>query len=112
MTQATTKEAFFAAAPKLKTAEVKLDGQTVTIREMNVGERLKFESAAAGKPSGEVALQAVVASVIDDDGNLAFSPEDVDRLKTLPPDAVLPIMRAVLELNALTERDVKDLAKN
>ena len=110
--KATTKEAFFAAAPKPKTAEVRLDGQTVTIRAMNVGERLKFEAAASGKPSGEVALLAVVASVIDAEGNLMFSPDDVDRLKALPPESVLPIMRAVLKLNALTERDVKELAKN
>lgn len=108
----TAKEAFFAAAPKLKTAEVKLDGQTLTIREMNVGERLAFEAAASGKPSGEVALQAVVASVIDAEGNLTFSAEDIPRLKTLPPDTLLPIMRAVLKLNALTDQDVKELAKN
>lgn len=106
------KEAFFAAAPKLKTAEVELKGQAVTIREMSVGDRLIFEAAAAGKPSGEVALQAVVASVIDAEGNLTFSADDIPRLKTLPPESILPIMTAVLKLNALTDQDVKELAKN
>lgn len=108
----TPKEAFFAAAAKPKTAKVKLGGQTVTIREMTVGQRLEFEAAAAGKPSGEVALLAVIASVIDQDGELLFEADDLPRLKELPPDDVLPIMRAVLKLNALTDQDVKDLAKN
>lgn len=112
MNTTATKESFFAAAPKPKVSTVELEGQTVAIRAMNVGERLAFEAAAAGKPSGEVALQAVVASVVDAEGNLMFAADDVPRLKQLPPDHVLPIMKAVLKLNALTERDVKDLAKN
>lgn len=106
------KERFFAAVPKPKVSTVELEGQTVTIREMTVGERLAFETAAAGKPSGEVALAAVVASVVDDDGNLVFTADDLPRLKQLPPDSVLPIMRAVLKLNALTDNDVRTLAKN
>lgn len=107
-----SKDRFFSLAPKLKTKEVKLAGQTVTIREMTVGERLDFEAAAQGKPSGEVALLAVVASVVDADGNLVFTADDLPRLKDMPIDSVLPIWRAVLKLNALTDDDVKELAKN
>lgn len=106
------KEAFFAAAPPLKTAEVQAAGQVVKIREMSVGERLDFEAAAQGKPSGEVALLAVVASVVDDDGNLIFGPDDLSRLRTVPIDLIQPLMKAVLKLNALTDEDVGELAKN
>jgi len=112
MAKQSPKDAFFAAAPKPKTATVNLAGQSVTIREMNVGERLEFEAAAAGKPSGEVALLAVIASVVDDDGDLTFDASDIDRLKQLPPDYLLPVMEAVLKINALTDDDVGDLAKN
>ena len=106
------KDAFFAAVPKPKTAAVGLGNHIVKIREMNVGERLDFEANAQGKPSGEVALLAVVASVVDDDGNLIFDASDIDRLKQLPPDYLLPVMTSVLKINALTDEDVGELAKN
>lgn len=89
-----------------------LGNQIIKIREMNVGERLDFEANAQGKPSGEVALLAVIASVVDDDGDLTFDASDIDRLKQLPPDYLLPVMEAVLKINALTDDDVGDLAKN
>jgi len=106
------KDAFFAAVPKPKTAAVGLGNHIVKIREMNVGERLDFEANAQGKPSGEVALLAVLASVIDEDGELIFTSDDIPRLKTLPPDYILPVLEAVLKINALTDDDVGDLAKN
>jgi len=106
------KAAFFAAVPAPRTEIVETGGFAVTIREMNVGERLEFEQAAAGKPSGEVALLAIAASVIDAGGNLMFGPDDLPKLKTIPPDHAVPVMRAVLKLNALTDQDVSTLAKN
>jgi len=106
------KEAFFAAVPKLKVSTVELEGQAVTVKEMNVGQRIAFEEAAKGKTSNEVALLIVAASVVDDDGNPMFSPEDVDRLKAVSPDYLLPVVHAAFKVNALTDQDVGELAKN
>lgn len=106
------KELFFAAVPPPKTETVRVGDQTLTIRAMNVGERIDFEAAAKGKASTEVGLLAIVASVVDGDGALVFTADDVPRLKTMPPDYALALMRATLKINALTDADVGDLAKN
>jgi len=112
MAKKSPKEAFFAAVPPAKTTTLILEGQNVTIRAMNVGQRIDFETSAAGKSSSEVALLAVVSSVVDADGDLIFTADDIPQLKTLPPDYILPIMKTVLKTNSLTDEDVGDLAKN
>jgi cytochrome c553 len=85
------------------------------VRAMSAGERDEFEVAHAKGKSRDFRARLVACTVCDEDGELVFSTADIPALSALPAATLQPLVAAAVEVNRLSEADVKDLeeaAKN
>ena len=98
-----------------------LGGKSVRVKALTAGERGRFQSQFLDKDTGEVDLTRayemsellVVATVVDDNGRLMFTPDDVEAIKDIDAAVVARIADVAMQLSRLGKHDnSKDLVKN
>lgn len=89
-------------------------GGAVLVRALPLAERGAFEAAASAEDSDnvEVLTRIVALAACDADGNRLFRLEDAAALAAKNPEPVMRVAEAAIRVNAITERDIEDLAKN
>lgn len=101
---------------KTQVVDVPEWGGQVTIKEMSGFARDRFETSIMGKNGGanmqNIRSKLVIASVIDESGNLMFTEKDINKLSNKSGAALDRIYDAVQKLNKITDADVDELAKN
>jgi len=74
---------------------------------------MAFSGGSAESISPEDSISKVVAlSIIDDNGNLVFSEEDIDALKTRSARVLKRVFDEALKLNGLGDNAIEDATKN
>jgi|GEM_PF-2138026 len=108
------RDAFFQAAPAVKTEDVDLPGDrgTIRVRMMTAGERDRLEVECQGKGKADVRARMVVASAINESGKPLFTYDDVPRLSGMPAYFLEPIVNAVMRINAISESDIEAIEGN
>jgi hypothetical protein len=112
------KEAILAADDLVtETVEVPEWSMTVYIRSMTGAERDKFESSAFNATTGKVNadnLRAKLVSIclVDVDGNRIFSDKEAIELGGKSAKVLSRLYDIATKLNALSDADVEELAKN
>lgn len=84
----------------------------VWVKELDCGERDKFEQEHSKADGADYRARWVAATVIDGQGALAFGRKDIPTISTFPPSIVDPIVKAAVKINKLTPEDVADFEKN
>ena len=78
--------------------------------------RDRFESSLVGTGGGanmqNIRAKLVAASVVDEDGELMFSNNDIIKLGKKSSVALDKVFSAAQELNKITDSEVDELAKN
>lgn len=88
-------------------------GGDVLVRALPLAEQGLFEADAAGDRDNVAVLTRMVAlCACDAVGARLFTLEDVEALGRKAAEPVMRVARAAIRINALTEHDVQDLAKN
>ena len=91
-------------------------GGEVTIAIMSGFARDRFEGSIVGANGGtnmvNVRAKLVVASVVDEKGDLMFSDSDITRLGKKSSIALDRVFSASQALNKITDSEVDELAKN
>lgn len=109
------------AAQDIKTQDVAVPewGGVVRVRGLSGAERDRFESTfiTLNGTNATVTLEGmrahlVAMTVIDEAGNLLFSPGDVEALGAKSSGALDRVFTAAQTLSGLTKADVEALAKN
>ena len=115
-----TRDAILAAAT-LKTEEVAVPewGGTVLVRELSGRQRDEFEASLAVQRGGKMVsdvrnmrAKLVIRSMVSEDGQPVFPPEDVDTVGELPAAGLDRVFEVASRLSGLSERDQEDLAGN
>jgi cytochrome c553 len=110
-----TRISFLAPQPLEKRAVVVPGLGSCYVRAMSAGERDEFEVAHSKSRSKDFRARLVACTLCDEDGELVFSAADIPALSALPAATLQPIVAMAVEVNRLSEADVKDLedaAKN
>ena len=93
-------------------------GGTVRVRSISAAERDEFEEQTlAARREGRVLPRNVrarmmAACIVGEDGQRLFSEDDIEALGDKSVAATDRVYAAVSELNALSEKDVEELAGN
>lgn len=84
-------------------------GETVRVQAMSVKTHKLFEShrdsIIEGDDSFLIAYIFLVYSIVDDEGNLVFAPEDAESLENLPVKDVELLFTAAQEINGLIDNE-------
>jgi hypothetical protein len=101
---------------KTATVHVPEWNMTVSIQAFSGAERDSWEqtmlaSQKTGKPIDNFRAKLTALVVVDEQGNRVFSDSDVDALGKKSAKALDRIFEAFMELNKLTNEDVKELEK-
>jgi hypothetical protein len=110
-----TADAIFAANDMhLVPVSVKEWGGTVYIRVMSVGEMEAYQREFAEKREGMDQWRAklLVRCLCDKDGKTLFTHDQVEKLGTKSVKVMSRLFDAAMKHNAVTEKDVEELAKN
>jgi hypothetical protein len=110
-----TRISFLAPQPLEKRAVVVPGLGSCYVRAMSAGERDEFEVAHSKSRSKDFRARLVACTVCDESGDLVFQPADIPALSALSAATLQPLVTAAVEVNRLSEADVKDLedaAKN
>lgn len=89
-------------------------GGTVRVKTLTAGELAAFQDQFAnGTRSIRVVRERLAAAtIVDESGNRVFSDDDVAALSAKSGAALDRVFAAASKLNAITGRDVEQLAKN
>lgn len=79
------------------------------VRAMSAGERDEFEVAHSKSRNRDFRARLVASTVCDESGDLVFSAADIPALSALPAATLQPLIAVAVEVNRLTDDDVKDL---
>lgn len=105
----------------------KKDGQTRTVHisewdgdiivsTMTGFSRDRFEASVLGKNGGmntqNIRAKLVAACVVDEEGNLMFTEDDVNKLGRKSCTALDKIFIEAQKINCLLDKDIEELAKN
>lgn len=102
-----------AAVPLAKeTVDVPSLGGSVTVAELNAGERDAFEASHAEAGGKDFRARLVVAAVRDDLGRPLFKVDDIPALSKLPVGALDPIVEAAVRIGKMSAKEVEALEKN
>jgi hypothetical protein len=113
-----TKEAILSCEDRgFEIVEVPEWGGSVRVASMTAAERDKFEQMIVDKKSGAVKLDNLRATLaahvlVDDDGERLFTDKDLIALSKKSATAVSRVFDAAQRLNAFSDDDVEELAKN
>lgn len=98
---------------KRKVVDVPEWGGKVLIQSFNGLVRNQWLQSIDGKEGdGFTNERLIIASVIDEDGNLIFSDSDIEQLKQKSARAIGRIANEISKLNGLTADAVEDAEKN
>lgn len=107
------------AAEDITTDEVAVPewGGTLRIKALSGTERDRLEAQITDAKSGKVTLdntvaKIVAASVVDDDGQRMFAPNEVKALGEKSARALYRVAEAAKNLSAMSDQDVEELAGN
>lgn len=115
-----TRDAILAAAA-LKTEEVAVPewGGTVLVRELPGRARDEWEASLATQRGRQMVpdvanmrAKLVARSVVDADGNLVFTQQDVNALGELSASALDRVFEVASRLSGLSEADLEEMAGN
>ena len=112
-----TKEQILQAQDiKKEKVEVPEWGGAVYVKTMTAAEKDKFEKSVMGKPGSEPDIEGVRAkmlaqTIVDEQGKLLFTLEEVDLLSAKAARACDRIFAVAQRLSGFTAEDVEDLAK-
>lgn len=118
MATLTNKEQLFNHKPELQTKRVFLEKYDLEfiVSEMGSGVRTEWELSITGRNGGQnnknMREKLLVYSIVDEDGKLVFDAKDIPKLAKYPSKAMDKVFEAAWELNAITNEDVEELAKN
>lgn len=92
-------------------------GGMVRVQTMTGEARDRYEQAVFDSKSGKARLEnirakLVAASIVDENGDLVFSDEDIKALGRKSAKALDRVFEAARRLSGLTDQDVEELAKN
>lgn len=91
-------------------------GGDVIVSTMTGNARDRFESSIVGKNGGmnmqNIRAKLVAACVVDEDGKLLFTQDDIVALSKKSSVALDKVFNAAQKLNAISDDDVEELAKN
>lgn len=92
-------------------------GGKVRVASMTAGERDRFEQMIVDKKSGTIKLEnirAILAAhvIIDENGDRLFTDKDLVTLSKKSARAIGRVFEAAQRLNAFSDDDVEELAKN
>jgi hypothetical protein len=105
-------------ADDIKTVTVKVPewGGEVIVKTMNATEKADFEMTinadGKNKNTHKMREMAIVATVVDKDGKLLFTPADINKLSKKSGAALDRIFDVTDKLNRILASDVETLAKN
>lgn len=109
------------SADDLKAADVPVPewGGTVRVRTMTGSARDEYEQVILNSRSGKkdenienIRALMLVFTLVDDDGELVFSRDDVDALGKKSVKAMDRVFAKAAELNAMRDEDIEELAGN
>lgn len=104
-----TREQILSRKPKRLVVEVPEWDGAVTIQEMTIGASQAF---AHSEDNQDHIVALVIASVINEDGSMMFSPEDEEAVKRLNFAGITRLAGAINEFNGYTAKAVEAAAKN
>jgi hypothetical protein len=87
----------------------------IFLRSLTAAEREKWESvfeARREKTTASVMALLAAYAICDENGNSLFTEEDVSALAKKDGAVMLRIAEAAMAMNAVTEKDIADIAKN
>ena len=89
-------------------------GGDVLVRALPLAERGEFEKAASDKDSSshEVMCRIVALCCCNPDGTRMFTLEDAGMLAAKSAPVIMRLMKAATRINAITDADIEELAKN
>jgi len=108
-------------APDLPMEEVEVPqwGGTVLIRGMTGAQRDAFEALMLDDKADNVQnlrqnfrARMVSMAIVDAEGNIMFTPEDIDALGNKSAQALDLVFEKIQKLNAFKKEDVDELVKN
>lgn len=110
-----SKAAILAAKLKTSTVDCPEWGGCVSVRELNAGERARFEEyiaakTKAGQSLDDVRERLVVLACVDDDGAPLFTDEDIPGLRNLSGEVVARVADEVLAISGMTDREDESAA--
>lgn len=104
---------------RTKAVDVPELGGQVLLRALTEGERSRFEMtflSKKGTPRADLIEQArarlIVESVVDEQGNLLFSVDDVDAIYQLEASVTARLYDEARKLSGFEENDIESLVKN
>lgn len=106
--------------PRFVEVDIPELGGKVRVKSMTAAERGRFEAyfqnSGTGKNRAERLAKArerlVISSVVDENGNLLFTPADGEALSKQDVTILERICRASQELSLIEDSDLEELAKN
>jgi len=112
------REDFLAIERLTETVEVPTLG-AVTVRELTQDEYADWVAQWASRQAGELTVDHRIygasllqRSIVNGNGELLFTPEDVERLTKLPARVTRPLLQAAERLNGITAEAMRDAKKN
>lgn len=97
---------------EVREVEVEKWGDTVRLREWSGADRLNAVALCADRDDGDHNAVVVVLSLIDDNGDLMFTMDDVGALLAKNHEVVTMLATEVMDLNGLIEKEPGALEKN
>lgn len=87
-------------------------GGTVYVAALSAGDREDWESQAQGTNRKDILTSFLVLVLRDENGNKLFTDDDIVKLREKNAAVMLDLMKRGQKLNALTDQDVEEMAKN
>jgi hypothetical protein len=104
-------ELFAESRPRYE--DVPIGKRALRIGEMTAAGRDVFISAASeGAPLSEFQARMVVATAINDVGDLVFTADDIANLRRLPPGILNELASTAARLNGIGQQALEDAEKN
>jgi len=113
-----TKEQILAIELETETVEVP-DLGVVTLRELSMDEYADWVAQWASQEQGEIKVNnrlyraaLLQRTVLNGDGGLMFTPDDLPRLARLPARVTHPLIQVAERLNRISATAMRDAKKN
>lgn len=106
----------------LEYRKIKVWGGTIRLRSWTGKERDRFETVVSSQSKGSgtnikldtrnIRALALSMSIVDGEGNLIFSKDDLDALNKKSSKEMIKLFDIIQEMNGLGDEDIEELRKN
>lgn len=86
--------------------------RTITATERDAFDRQRWESGQDEKMRKNVRASLIVMAVVDDDGKLMFSADDIEALGEKSATAMDRVFAAIQRINKMADEDIEAAAEN